>query len=252
MPQRPQQQGGVDSGFAVAGVHRAGRRGLQHRRRAVTHRTAQCEQQADQHGTEPISTISPPSRPTTQSRCVRAAAAPAPRPVMRRNARRGRLASRIATSNFATPRTGCSLPALGAARLERVDRDLHRVGQVGVLGVGVLERGDDRLGRAAHHDEMRLVGDRPVVGDPVQLRRFGLAVVSDLGHAQLDLVRLGLLGEDGAQRLRVDVGQLPAGDVAAVVGVAAGVGELDAAAAQVVELVELGRRRRSPPGRRVR
>jgi len=49
---------------------------------------------------------------------------------------------------------------------------------------------------------------------------------------------LGLLGEDAAQRLRVNVGQLPAGDVAAVVGVAAGVGELDAAPAEVVELVE--------------
>src|SRR4029077_9654475 len=68
--------------------------------------------------------------------------------------------------------------------------------------------------------------------------RFGLPVVGDLGHAQLDLVGLGLLGEDGAERLRVHVGQLPARYIPTVVGVAASVGELDAAAAQVVELVE--------------
>src|SRR6202008_2350119 len=47
------------------------------------------------------------------------------------------------------------------------------------------------------------------------------------------------------QRLRVDVGQLPTGDVAAVVGVAAGVGELDSAAAQIVEFVELARGRKA-------
>ena len=86
--------------------------------------------------------------------------------------------------------------------------------------------------------EVRFVGDRAVVGDPVQLRRFGLAEVRHLGHAQLDLVGLGLLGEDRAERLRVHVGQLAARHVATVVGVAAGVGELNAAAAQVVELVE--------------
>ena len=92
---------------------------------------------------------------------------------------------------------------------------------------------------AAHHHEMRLVGDRTVVGNPVQLRRFGLAVVSNFGDAQLNLVRLGLLGEDGSQRLRVNVGQLSSGHIAAIVGVAAGVGELNSAAAQIVELVEL-------------
>ena len=128
--------------------------------------------------------------------------------------------------------------AVAAARLQGVDRDVHCVGQIGVLGVRVLECGGDRLGRPAHHHEVRLVGDRPVVGDPVQLRRFGLAIVSDLGDAQLDLVRFGLFGEDGAQRLRVHVGQLPSGHIAAIVGVAAGVGELNSAAAQIVELVE--------------
>ena len=85
---------------------------------------------------------------------------------------------------------------------------------------------------------MGFVGDRAVVGDAVELRRLGLAEVRDLGHAQLDLVGLGLLGEDRAERLGVHIRQLAAGDVTPVVGVAAGVGELDAAAAQVVELVE--------------
>ena len=62
--------------------------------------------------------------------------------------------------------------------------------------------------------------------------------MGDLGHAQLNLVGLGLLGEDRAEGLRVHVGQLAARHIAAVVGVAASIGELDAAAAQVVELVE--------------
>jgi hypothetical protein len=82
------------------------------------------------------------------------------------------------------------------------------------------------------------VGDGPVVGDPVQLRRFGLPVVGDLGNTEFNLVRLGLLGEDGAECLGVDVGELPAADVTTVIGVAAGVGVLDATAAQAVELVE--------------
>ena len=125
-----------------------------------------------------------------------------------------------------------------APRLEGVDGDLHRLGELAVLRVGLVELLDDRFGRAAHHHEMRFVGDRPVIGDAVELGRLGLAEMCDLGHAQLDLVGLGLLGEDRAERLRVHVRQLAAGDVTPVVGVAAGVGELDAAAPQVVELVE--------------
>ena len=90
---------------------------------------------------------------------------------------------------------------------------------------------------------MRLVGDRPVIGDAVHLRRLRFAVVGDLGDAQFDFVRLGLLGEDGSQRLGVHIGELAAADVAPVVGIAARVGVLDAAAAQAVELVESAHRR---------
>ncbi len=125
-----------------------------------------------------------------------------------------------------------------APRLEGVDGDLHRLGQLGVLGEGLVELLDDRLRRAAHHHEVGLVGDRAVIRDAVELGRLGLAVVGDLGHTQLDLVGLGLLGEDRAERLRVHVGQLAAGDVTPVVGVTPGVRELNAPAAQVVELVE--------------
>jgi hypothetical protein len=62
--------------------------------------------------------------------------------------------------------------------------------------------------------------------------------VGDLGHAQFDLVRLGLLGEDGAERLCVHVRELASGHVPPGIGISAGVGKLDAATAQVVELVE--------------
>ena len=154
---------------------------------------------------------------------------------MRRNARRGRLTSRTATSNVVGPsERGSPL----APRLQCVDRDSGRIGQAGVLGVGIVELLDDRFRGAAHHDEVRLVGDRPVVGDAVELGRFRLAEVRHLGHTELDLVRFGLLGEYGAQRLGVYVGQLAARDIASCVGVAARVRVLDAAAAQIVELVE--------------
>ena len=65
------------------------------------------------------------------------------------------------------------------------------------------------------------------------------ASVADLGHDDLDLVGLGLLGEDRAEGLGVGVGQAPGRDVGAVVGVAAQVGVADAGDAQVLELVVL-------------
>ena len=68
-----------------------------------------------------------------------------------------------------------------------------------------------------------------------------------LGHAQLHLEGFGLLGEDGPQRLGVDVGQLPAGHIAPVVGVAAGIGELDARHPQLVEFVEPADRGETDP-----
>ena len=93
----------------------------------------------------------------------------------------------------------------------------------------------DRLGGAAHDHELRLVGDRAVVGDAVELVAVG--GLADAGHAQLHLVGLLLLDERGAQHLGVEVGEHPAGDVAPVVGVAAEVGHADAGGAQRLELV---------------
>ncbi len=63
-------------------------------------------------------------------------------------------------------------------------------------------------------------------------------MVRHLGHTQFNLIGLGLFGEYRAQRLGVDIGQLPTADITAVVGVAAGVGVLNSTAPEAVELVE--------------
>ena len=71
---------------------------------------------------------------------------------------------------------------------------------------------------------------------------FGLSG-ADLGHADLHLERLELVGEDRPEGLRVDVGERARRDVARVVGVAPQVDVADAAAAQALELaVAAGRR----------
>ena len=61
------------------------------------------------------------------------------------------------------------------------------------------------LGLTAHHDVAVLVGDRAVVGEPVDL--VVVRRPADLGDDELDLQRLGLGGEHGAEGLRVRVGQ---------------------------------------------
>ena len=62
---------------------------------------------------------------------------------------------------------------------------------------------------------------------------------ADLGDDDLDLVGLLVLGEDGAERLGVGIGERPCGDVGSVVGVAPQVGVADAGDPQVLELVVL-------------
>ena len=66
---------------------------------------------------------------------------------------------------------------------------------------------DDLLGLAAEHRVVLLVHDGAVVEDVEQL---GVLVVrrADLGHEDLDLVRLHLVGEHLAEGLRVGVGEL--------------------------------------------
>ena len=121
-----------------------------------------------------------------------------------------------------------------ADRGQRPDADLERVGQAHA-GVEVLAQvAGDGLGLAAHDDEVGLVDDRAVEGEPVEL--VVLRAVADLGDAELDLEGLRLLGEDLAEGLGVGVGDDPAGDVAAVVGVAADVGQADAGDPQALEL----------------
>ena len=57
----------------------------------------------------------------------------------------------------------------------------------------------------AHDDEPVLVGDRPVLGESIDLVAFGGQ--ADLRNTQLDLVGLRLLGEHRPQGLGVGVGQ---------------------------------------------
>ena len=85
------------------------------------------------------------------------------------------------------------------------------------------------------HGEAVLVGDRALVGDVVQL----VLVLAQLGHQDLDLERLHLVGEDVAEVLRVEVGQRTGVDVLAAVGVPLGVGVANTGHAELVVLVVL-------------
>ena len=164
-------------------------------------------------------------------------------PVMRRKVRRGRLRSSTATSSWvgASSRVG---PPAGSAP-SRLDGQRERLGQVHALAPLLLQAGLDLLRSPAHGDEAVLVGDRAVVGEPVDL--VGLGVAADLGDDDLDLVGLGLLGEHRAQGLGVGVGQAARGDVGAVVGVAAQVGVAHPGHPQVLELVVLADRGEGDP-----
>ena len=93
----------------------------------------------------------------------------------------------------------------------------------------------DGLGLAAEHAEAVLVDDGAVVEDVEQLV-VGLGG-ADLGHEDLDLHRLHLVGEDLAEDLGVLVGQAAGVDVLAAERVALQVGVADAGDAELVELV---------------
>src|SRR6201991_1945967 len=142
-----------------------------------------------------------------------------------------------------TEHAGGLRPAVAARRtgarrpgdLQGLHGDADRLSQLHAGPVGVLELGADRVGGAAHDHELRLVGDRAVVGDAVEL--VAVRRLADRGEAELHLVGLLLLDEGGAEHLGVEVGEHPARDVTAVVGVAAGGGPADAGVAQRLELV---------------
>src|SRR5580698_9111765 len=83
-----------------------------------------------------------------------------------------------------------------------------RLEGAGQVPAGLPGGGDalgDGLGVTTEDGETLLVGDRAFVGDVVQL--IGPAVGPELGHEDLDLERLHLVGKDIAQILRVEVGQ---------------------------------------------
>ncbi len=137
--------------------------------------------------------------------------------------------------------------AVGATRVaaEEADREAERLGQAHPVVPALTQADLDLLGRPAHDDEPVLVADRPVVGEAVDL--VGLRGAAHLGDDDLDLVRLGLLGEDRPEGLGVGVGETPGRDVGAVVGVAAQVGVPDAGDPEVLELVVLADRGEPDP-----
>src|SRR5690349_6208230 len=137
------------------------------------------------------------------------------------------------------------LAVVGADRAKPADGQPERLGQRQVGPVAVLEHRHDRLTLPAEHHVLRLVEDRAVEQQPVEpVVRRGLP---DLADAQLHLERLLLLGEDRVERLRVRVGERPAGDVPAVVGVAAHVGQPDPGHPQRLVLAVPADRREPDP-----
>ena len=127
-----------------------------------------------------------------------------------------------------------AIPLTG--RGKRGERGAKRLGQRHAIGEPFLERRRDLVGLPAERHETRLVGDRAVPGDPVDL--VGVRRGADLGDHDLDLERLsGRFAEDRAQRLGVPVRDAARRDVAAVKLVAGHVGVRDAGLAQVLVLV---------------
>ena len=142
---------------------------------------------------------------------------------------------------------GADLRALAIALLTGEGGDGHsqRASQREALGIALLEHGRHLIGLATHGDEAVFVRHRPVEGDPVYL--VGLRCRPDLGDHDLDLVRLGAVGEDRAQELRVPVGQAAGRHVGPVVLVAPHVGVADPGDAQVLVLVVPAHRRERDP-----
>ena len=91
--------------------------------------------------------------------------------VRRRNLRRGRARSRTATSSWLAVSVRCSPDA--GSRPSSSTAMLSASCQRHAVAVALVQRGADRLGRAAHRDEAVLVGDRAVVGQPVDLVVLG-------------------------------------------------------------------------------
>src|SRR5690606_20717240 len=134
---------------------------------------------------------------------------------------------------------GGDLPlTAGGVPRQRLHGQPQRLGQGHAVLVPLVEVAADLLRVAADRHRAVFVDDGAVVRQPVDL--VLVRGLTDLGDHQLHLVRLlADAGEDGAQRLRVDVGQAAGGHVVPGVGVAAQVGVPDAADAEVLVLVVL-------------
>ena len=132
--------------------------------------------------------------------------------------------------------SGRELGALAVARGgQRGQRGGERLRQGHVVGVVLLQRRGHLVGLAAEGHEAGLVGHRAVERDPVDLVVRGLG--AHLGDHDLHLERLRALGEDGAERLRVPVGDAARRHVVPVELVAGDVGVGDPGLAQVLVLV---------------
>ncbi len=104
--------------------------------------------------------------------------------------------------------------------------------------MALIQEGADLFRVAADRDRAVLVHDRAVVRQPVDLVALGPG--PDLGDHQLHLVRLlGRTGEDGSQRLRIDVRQSTRRHVVAVIGVSAQIGVAHSADAEILVFVVL-------------
>src|SRR5699024_6986053 len=100
---------------------------------------------------------------------------------------------------------------------------------------GLPHAGGEFLGGTAHHHISGFVGDRAVVGEPVDL--VLLLPGAHLGDHDLGLQGFGLRGEHRPHRLGVGIGQGASVHVRAVVGVTAQVRVPHARDPQVLELV---------------
>jgi hypothetical protein len=120
---------------------------------------------------------------------------------------------------------------------ERSNGVLQRERQAFECVFGGGETGLDRLSVSAQDREARLVGDRALVGDAVELR--GARRVAQLCDENLDLERLLALREHVAEVLGVVVRQGPDVDVTTRVGETGRIGPADARLSETVELVVL-------------
>ena len=141
---------------------------------------------------------------------------------------------------------GGELGALAVARGgQRGQRGGERLGQRHVVGVALLQRRGHLVRLAAERHEAGLVGHRAVERDPVDLVVRGPG--AHLGDHDLHLEGLRALGEDGAERLRVPVGDAARRHVVPVELVAGDVGVGDPGLAQVLVLVVAADRGEADP-----